>query len=161
MGTTLPILGIRSKGRVRIHSRWPRPSPRRLTMAAAAESAAARPGSRSSPRSGAARWAWSNSERGVNRDGDGVEPIVQVFAKGTVGHGLGDVTVAGGDHPHVGSQRLGPPYPLVLPSCSTRSKRTCTAGFISVTSSRNSVPPRAMSKRPSLRTTAPVNARFS
>ena len=46
-------------------------------------------------------------------------------------------------------------------SCSTRSSFTCTSAGTSPTSSRNSVPPSASSKRPARRAMAPVNAPFS
>jgi hypothetical protein len=44
-----------------------------------------------------------------------------------------------------------PPTRSNSPSCSTRSSFACIAGDISPTSSRNSVPPSASSKRPSRR----------
>jgi len=46
-------------------------------------------------------------------------------------------------------------------SCSTRSSLTCVPRLMSPISSRNSVPPSAISKRPFLRALAPVNAPFS
>ena len=46
-------------------------------------------------------------------------------------------------------------------SCSTRSSFTCVPRFTSPISSRKSVPPSAISKRPFLRATAPVKAPFS
>ncbi len=56
---------------------------------------------------------------------------------------------------------------LVLPSrstersCSARSSLAWVAGVSSAISSRNSVPPRAASKRPARAATAPVKAPFS
>ena len=50
------------------------------------------------------------------------------------------------------------PTRLNVPSCSTRSTLTCSAGDMSPISSRKNVPRSAISNRPGLSATAPVNA---
>ena len=54
-----------------------------------------------------------------------------------------------------------PPTVVYSPSCSTRSRRVCASIGMSPISSRNSVPPSACWKRPSVRAWAPVKAPFS
>src|SRR5437870_1196273 len=52
------------------------------------------------------------------------------------------------------------PTGRMVPSCSTRKRRTCSAGGVSPISSRNTVPPEATSNTPRLSAAAPVNAPF-
>ena len=95
-------------------------------------------------------------------DGDDVEAVVEILAEALVPHHRG--RGPGWWRPRSARPPAAcavPPSRSNSPSCSTRRILGWVTGERSATSSRNSVPPSASSKRPSLRPAAPVNAPFS
>ena len=63
-------------------------------------------------------------------------------------HFFPQISVAGGDDPHVQQAHILLPSRLILCSSRVRSSFTCMAAGISATSSRKNVPPSACSSRP-------------
>ena len=86
--------------------------------------------------------------QGGESEGDHVEAVVQVLAKLALGQELVDVAVRRRDQPDVERISAWPPSRRTSRCSRTRSRSTWVLAAISPTSSRNSVPPCAISNQP-------------
>jgi hypothetical protein len=93
-----------------------------------------------------------------DRERDPVQAEEQVLAEQAARHRGVEIAICRGDVAHVDRPRLEPTHAQDARSSRTRKSFTWTAGERSPTSSRNTVPPSAISRRPGLALTAPVNA---
>ena len=86
--------------------------------------------------------------QGAQRQADHLQPVIQVFAEAPGTHGFGQVHIGGRDQAHVDGMARRAPRRTTSRSCSTRSSLTCIASGKSPISSRNRVPPLAVSNQP-------------
>src|ERR1035438_8883764 len=89
---------------------------------------------------------------------DGVETEQQILAKLALGHLLADIDIGGREDPHVHAPRLGRPHALKLAGLQRTQQFGLRPDEMLAISSRNSVPPSAISKRPTRSLLASVNA---
>ena len=82
---------------------------------------------------------------GRDHDVEYLQPVEQVLAEVAAFHGLPQVAIGRCDDANVRLQDAGGPEPLELAFLQTRRNFACAARLISVTSSRNSTPPEAIS----------------
>ena len=95
-------------------------------------------------------------------DGEHVEAVEQVAAERAAHDGLFEVAMRGGDDAHVAVARHVAADALVTRAPAGRAAASpASAGLMSPISSRNSVPPSAISKRPLRVVMAPVKEPFS
>jgi hypothetical protein len=94
-------------------------------------------------------------------DREHVQPVVEVLAERAVGDLLLEIAVRRRHDAHVDLDRLGAADPFELALLQHAQQLDLHVGGRSPTSSRNSVPPSASSKRPRRRAIAPVNDPFS
>jgi hypothetical protein len=94
-------------------------------------------------------------------DREGADAVVQVLAEAAVGHHRLQRLVGGRHQAEIGLLRFDRAHARKVPDSISRSSLTCIDSGTSPISSRNSVPPLAVSTRPGLRAVAPVKAPFS
>ena len=96
-----------------------------------------------------------------DRERDAVEAEVQILAEALAGDLGLEIAVGGRDEADVDRPRGAPADAHDLAALEHAQQLRLQRGGISPISSRNTVPPRAVSSRPGLGRAAPVNAPFS